>query len=575
MFQIKQKLSQDLSKLLGFKINSELFSVPPNGEMGDMALPCFELAKELKKNPVEVATDIKEKVSTTIDYIKDVQTQGPYLNFIFDNKFLFESLLSNKSKVKCKMSNVPKVMIEYSQPNTHKEFHVGHLRTACLGASLVNLNRYVGNEVIAANYIGDAGVHVAKTLWNYQKFHKDDKLPENKGAYLGKIYSEAVNKIEENEEYKTEVSDLQKKLEAGDSELVKLWKTTKQWSMESFESIYRLLNIKFDEWFFESEEEAVGRKLIEKILEKGEPKEIKESEGAIIADLREYGLDVLVLIKSDGNVLYGTKDLPLGMKKFDKFKIDKSVYVVDNRQSLYMKQIYKLLDLLGYDEKEKHHVAYDFVTLPEGAMASRTGNVVTFENFFDEIVTLSKEETSKRHSDWENDQISETAKKIALSAIKFWMLKYDNNKVIVFDSKKALAFDGDTGPYLLYTIARINSIFAKEKMQKSKNARLATQSKRAKMQNYELLKEQTERNLALQIGEFDEVVDKVVKEYAPISLCTYLIELAQKFNNFYHKCPVLDADEDLKKARLMLLKKTKETLEKGLELLNIESIEKM
>ncbi|MBT7007248.1 arginine--tRNA ligase [Candidatus Falkowbacteria bacterium] len=561
MNQIKLKLSKDLSKLLGIEINPENFSYPPNSEMGDLALPCFDIAKTKKINPAEAATQLADELKGKFDYLEDVKTAGPYLNFKFAIIELFALL-----NVKCKRSKVAKIMIEYSQPNTHKEFHVGHLRNACLGASLVEANRYVGNKVIAANYLGDTGVHVAKTLWNYQKFHKDDELPENKGQYLGKIYSEAVNKLEEDTVYQAEVSDLQKKLEQGDKEITKLWKETKQWSLDSFNDIYNLLNIKFDEYFWESEEEKSGRKLIDKILKDKKIKEIKESQGAIIADLKEHGLDVLVLIKSDGNVLYGTKDLPLGKKKFDKFKIDKSVYIVDNRQSLYLKQVFKLLDLLGYENKEKYHVAYDFVTLPEGAMASRTGNVVTFEDFYTEVLNLSQKETQKRHTDWNVKQVNDVAEKISLAAIKFWMLKYDNNKVIVFDPKKALAFDGDTGPYLLYTVARINSIFEKAKKQ---------ESKKAKKQNYELLKEKSERDLVLQIGKFDEVVEKVVKEYAPISLCTYLIELAQKINNFYHKCPVLDAENDLKEVRLALLDKAKETLEKGLKLLNIESVTKM
>jgi len=457
-------------------------------------------------------------------------------------------------------------MIEYSQPNTHKEFHVGHLRNACLGASLVNVNRYLGHKVISANYLGDTGVHVAKTLWNFQKFHKDDQLPENKGQFLGKIYSEAVNKLDDNKEFQTEVSELQKKLEEGDKELTKLWKETKQWSLDSFDQIYKLLGIEFDQWFWESEEEEAGRKMIDKILKKGTIKEIKESQGAIIADLTAYDLDVLVLVKSDGNMLYGTKDLPLGKKKFDKFKIDKSVYIIDNRQSLYVKQIFKLLDLLGYDKKDKYHVAYDFVTLPEGAMASRTGNVVTFEDFYNEVLELSKTETALRHTDWTVDKVNETAEHISLAAIKFWMLKYDNNKVIVFDPKKALAFDGDTGPYILYTIARINSIFAKS---------LTRDSAISGDEDFNLLTDQSERELALQIAKFEDTITKVAENYSPITLCTYLIELSHNFNNFYHKCHVLDQKEDLQKARLALLHKTRETLEKGLDLLNIKSVLQM
>ena len=460
-----------------------------------------------------------------------------------------------------------KIMVEYSQPNTHKEFHVGHLRNACLGAALVNVLRAQGNKVIAANYIGDTGVHVAKCLWYLEK--NNPKLVvekcQNKAEYLGKVYSESVKLLSEKPELMVEVTDVQTRLENGDRKLLKLWKKTKQWSMNDFRRIYKVLGNKFDEWFWESEEEKKGRKLLEQIVKQGKVKEIKKSQGALIADLQEYGLDVLVLIKSDGNVLYGAKDLPLGIKKFEKYKIDKSIYVVDTRQSLYLKQIFKLLDLLGYSEKEKVHVSHDFVTLPEGAMASRKGNVVPFDLLFNAVLEKAKVETKTRHADWLQKLVEQTATTIALAAIKFWILKYENKSVIVFDIEKATAFDGDTGPYVLYTIARINSLF-------EKSAKTKLKPKSCKL---DLLTENIERELALKIGMFNDAIKKAETELDPSGLCKYLLELAQLFNNFYQKCRVVGEKPELAGARLFLAQKVQSTLTQGLGLLNIEKVEKM
>ena len=564
MQEIKNQLAKLISDLLKLDVKETEFTDTPNSEVGDLALPLFRYAKELKKNPKELADQIISQVKSEI--VSKVEFSGGYLNFFIKTEYLNKIVLEQDLSIpRQAQDDKSKIMIEYSQPNTHKEFHVGHLRNACLGASLVNMYRYLGSEVISANYIGDAGVHIAKCLWGLKRYHEKDDIPENKGAYLGEIYTRAVRELEANSDLMDEVSDIQKTLERGDKELVELWQETKKWSLDNFYRIYNLLNIKFDQWFWESEEEKVGRKVVEKLIKENKVKEIKASEGAIIADLREYNLEVLVLIKSDGNVLYGTKDLPLGKKKFDEFGIDKSIYVVDNRQSLYMKQIFKLLDLIGYENKTKIHVPYDFVTLPEGAMASRKGNVVTFEDFYNEIFEKAKDETEKRHLDWSESKIRLVAEKVSLSAIKFNMLKYDNNSVIVFDVNKALSFDGDTGPYLLYTLARINSIINK----------IPNLTFEMIKDNYGLLSDRWEHDLILQLAKFEEVVQKSAENYSPIILCTYLLEIAQLYNNFYHNCPVIKAEANLQQARLVLSKKTKDCLEKGLNLLNIDILQEM
>ncbi|MBI4994709.1 arginine--tRNA ligase [Candidatus Peregrinibacteria bacterium] len=591
-----QKIKEQLAKLLqqaGFEVDASDFVLPPDIKMGDLALPCFGLAKKFKKSPAEIGMDILQGISHPLasltlwrsgprqvrndnGVVDRAEIVGPYVNFTFKRKWLLEQILCSPPFApslaglrvgKMVQGDQQKVMVEYSQPNTHKEFHVGHLRNACLGAALVNILRTTGSKVITANYIGDTGVHVAKCLWYLERNNPELVVEkgQNKAEYLGKIYSEAVRLIAEKPELMVEIADVQSKLESGDRKLLKLWKKTKKWSMNDFERIYKVLGNKFDKWFWESEEEKNGRKLLGQIIKEGKIKEIKKSEGALIADLQEYGLDVLVLIKSDGNVLYGAKDLSLGIKKFEKYKVDKSIYVVDVRQTLYLKQIFKMLDLLGYSEKEKAHVSYDFVTLPEGAMASRKGNVVSFDKLFNEVLDKAKDETKTRHADWPQKLVEQIAQTIALSAIKFWILKYENNSVIVFDVNKATAFDGDTGPYVLYTIARINSLF-----EKSAAAKLKPKSCKL-----ELLAENIERELVLKIGMFNDAIKKAKTELDPSGLCKYLLELGQLFNNFYQKCRVIGENPELAGARLFLSNNVKDVLTKGLRLLNIKDVQMM
>ncbi len=537
------------------------FDIPEHSNLADLTLKVFSAAGKMGRKPDELAEDLT-LILEKLPQVKSASAEKGFVNIFFKTDFLNQAVFAEKEQSADKKQ---KIMIEYSQPNTHKEFHVGHLRNACLGSAIVNLNRSMGHKVTATNYIGDTGSHVAKCLWALKKFHAEDEEPVLKGKYLGEIYAEAVRKLAKNPELEKQVSEVHTALENEDKEMIKLWGKTKEWSLRSFNDIYELLDIQFDEWFWESEEEKEGKEMLTKLLKSGKVSQIKESQGAIIADLSEFSLDVLVLIKSDGNLLYGAKDLPLGKKKFDKFKINKSVYVVDSRQSLYLKQVFKLLDLLGYEKKEKIHVAYDFVTLPEGAMASRKGNVVTFEDLFDEVVKKAQAETLARHADWSKEKIAENAIAVALAAIKFWMLKYDNASKIVFDTEKAMAFDGDTGPYLLYTIARIKSIFEQSAYEEIDLDEV----------NTALLNQTEAREVVLQLAQFDKYRQLAAEKNSPHYLAGYLLNLAKSFNNFYHQVRVLDTPEEDRKARLYLCGKTATKLERGLNLMNIKSVDQM
>lgn len=569
----KEQIIELIRQTTKTEINTDELRIPPDQKMGDLSFACFGLAKILGKNQIEVAKELAEGISRELkvtgdqrQVINKVEAVGPYLNFFINQSLVVRNILEDirqqkKKYGESKLGQGKKIMIEYSQPNTHKEFHIGHLRNACLGSALVNLYRSNGYQVVAANYIGDVGSHVAKVLWYLLKF-------KNKKFFLGRSYAEAVKLLSEYPLYQSEVALMERKLEAGDKKLKALWKITVKQSLTEFKNIYRELGIKFDVWFYESREEEAGKKLIPDLIKRGIA---RRSEGAVIADLKNYGLDVLVLLRADGTALYATKDLPLAIKKFKRYRIAESYYVIDTRQTLYLKQIFKILELMGFKERLVH-IPYEFVTLPEGPMASRYGRVITYANLRSEAIKRSVEETKKRHPDWSAKKIEKTAKQIALAAMKFEMLKRENKEVIVFRLDEALQFEGFTGPYLLYTVARINSIF---KRQETRDKRRETRDEEQKGVDFSLLKESTEVALIKKLGEFSEVIAGVVKTNEPVRLARYLFELAQGFNTFYHDLPVLRAEPRLRILRFYLIDSVRLVLEKGLDLLGIKSLKEM
>lgn len=570
--KIKKEIVDSLNKAVkgDFSINDLV--APPQPEMGDLAVGVFSLVKKLKKDPAIIAKGIAEYLNKQAGrtIIKKVNSSGPYINIFLNqekfNKKILEEILKQKNKYGAfNFGKNKQVMIEYSQPNTHKEFHVGHLRGTLLGGELVNLYSNAGYKVVVANYPGDIGAHVAKCLWGLQKIKKDKlkikKFEEakNKGEYLGAVYVWATKEVEKNPKYKDGINEIQQKLESGDKKLIALWKKTRKWSLDEFKKIYKILGIKFDKYYFESEVEKSGKELVNNLYKKGLA---RESEGAIIMDLIPYDLGIFLLLKSDGTSLYATKDLALAKKKFKDYKLDESIYMIDSRQTQYFEQLFKTLEIMGF-KKTMKHLAYEFVTLPEGAMSSRQGNVVTFRKFYEEILEELKKETAKRHKDWSKKKINETAEKISLAAIKFDMLKHDADKVIQFNIKAALSFDGFTGPYIQYTIARINSIFKK-----------AGREKLDKI-DYTVLILPEEKRLIMKLAEFPELLETAYNKFEMSILPRYLYDLSREFASFYHETSIIKSDKEIKKARLALIKSVEVVLSRGLEILGIETLSEM
>lgn len=533
---------------------------PPQPDMGDVAFPCFTFAKTFKKAPQAIAIELVEKLEPS-GLVGKIEAAGPYVNFHFDRKafataVLHEVLSATESFGSAGSKEQGRVMVEYAQPNTHKDLHVGHLRNICLGLSVVRIMDAAGKDVIPVSYIGDTGADVAKCLWGYRTFHADDSIPENKAKFLGEMYVEASRKLDEDESLKEGVAEVQQLLESGDEMLVGLWKETRQWSLDRFDEVFEELGATFEKVYYESEVLDDGKRVVEDLLARGIA---KKSQGAVIMDLEEYDLGVLVILKSDGTGLYSTEDLALATRKYADYDVVSSVHVVDARQSLYFKQIFKTFELMGFD-KELVHLAYEFVTLKDGAMSSRKGNVLSYEHFKDELLHRTEAETRKRHEDWEDTKIRETAWTIAEGAMKFGMLRQDPDRKIVFDITDALSFEGFTGPYVQYAHARLSSILAKAGEEAAKTEGSDDEDEYAALRL---------------LAELPEKVRESALQYKPSILAQYAFELAQACSQFYRDVHVLKAEGEVKSRRLAIAESLRIGLRRSLYLLGISAPEEM
>ena len=545
----------------------------PNREMGHMAFACFKLAKDMKKSPAQVSTELSALVAELPEGIAQIKSAGPYLNLFFDTgviaKNLLPQILSGDLFKTALTKDSPKTMVEYSQPNTHKEMHVGHMRNLCLGSAIIETMRYAGFDIISSTFPGDVGTHVAKCLWYMKKYNTEQPPKERKGAWLGQMYSKAHNLLEDQrgtdkeESNRLELTAILKQLEKKEGEYYDLWKETRQWSIDLMNDVYKWAHVKFDQWYWESEVDSDSLKLVMEYYDKGL---FKKDEGAIGCDLSEDKLGFCLLVKSDGNGLYATKDIELARRKFQDFKIQKSIYVVDKRQALHFAQVFKVLEKMGFEEaKDCFHLQYDFVELPDGPMSSRKGNIIPIQALIEQMQEMIKTDyLGKYIGQWSEQEINETAEIVSVGAIKYGMTRVDTNKKIVFDMKEWLKLDGESGPYIQYVYARIQSLLEKQ-------GRIG-----ANTPDLSKLSHPLEGQLVQKLLEFNSVVEFAVLHNKTIPITAYLYDVAKMFNSFYAELSVANAETpELKKARLGLCESTALTLKQGLKLLGIPSPKRM
>jgi arginyl-tRNA synthetase len=607
---VKAHVASKLSDASGSAVTADELVLPPKPDLGDLAFGCFKIAKAMGKNPAEAAKEIASKFGKEDRLIASATAAGPFVNItLHTGEFIHRLVQDVEESGPAFGANTEgagkTLMLEYAQPNTHKEMHVGHLRNLTLGSTLVNMLGHAGWKVIPTSYHGDVGAHVSKCLWwMVEQFratgrwaNPDEVKPSGKkkvaatkdtpsaamgltmkevdallesvprehrtGRYLGELYAQSTREMETHEESKDATSAVLQALEAKDPAWTKLWLETRRWSLDEFAELFDELGVKIDRQYLESEVVDDGQKMVDELLKKGVA---KESQGAIVVDLEEKKLGVFLIRKSDGTSLYATKDLALAYLKAHEYpSLNRNVILVDNRQELYFKQLFESLKLMGY-KVETEFVGYEFVTLKSGAMSSREGNVVSYQDFRDDVLKKTRAETIKRHDDWNEGKVRYASWALAMAGVKFGMLRQDPEKIFVFDLEQALSFEGDTGPYVQYAAVRLGSI-----LKKAGNPDVFGEEGA----DCHVLKEPAEKALALSMARFEDVFRRAAHDLHPGMIAQWCVETAQTANAFYRDVKVLDAPKEEKEARLRLVSAAKNVLTIGLEMLGIPVPEEM
>ena len=543
--ELVKKLVKSLKKDFP-NIKEENFQFP--SEYGDISCNiCFIEGKKRKTNPIKLSEEAQEKIKLPKEF-KKVEAMNGYLNFYLDYEHNFKDILKHKIKKIGK----EKIMVEFSHPNPCKAMHIGNARTTFLGDSVSEILSSLGHKVLRANYYNDMGKQVAKGMLALEKYgiNKKEKIDHE----LAYIYAR-LHREKEKKEIDDEAQKILYNLELKNEKRF-LWKKIVRYSIRGFNETYKKLGIYFDLNFFESDFREKGKEIAGELLDK---KIGFEDDGAIIANLEKEGLPNAVVLKKDGTGLYLTADLALTIHKFKKYGLTKSIWTVSSEQDLYFKQLFKILELLGYKWVSGCvHMGYNVITFEGRKMSSRAGKYILLDDLVDELTEKAKKEVKKRDPNLSEKRIKKIARIIGLGALKYEILKVDRNKTIDFDPNKAISFEGNTGPYLQYMVVRCNSILKK-----------AGKSRKNKIKEIN----EYEKNLLKKFLEFPVVVEKAGAQLKPNLLCNYAYELSTDYSKFYENCKVIGSEKE--KFRLDLVKKTKEVLEKCLNLLGIEVPEKM
>ncbi|MFN2198973.1 MAG: arginine--tRNA ligase [Anaerolineales bacterium] len=557
--------------------------VPFAGEWG-ISLPLFHFASQeakqsgqrinIQARAQQLAEGIAAYLGTTPG-IQHIEAVKGYLNLYYStpeySQKVIDQVLEQGVSFGCGRPKDEQIMVEFSQPNTHKAFHVGHLRSAILGDTLCRILETAGYAVVRANYIGDIGLHVIKWLWNYMNFHSGEEPGEDITRWMGELYAEANRRLEDHPEYEADVRALYSRWDQRDPVVVDLWKKTRQWSFEGFDKIYAKLDIHFDRVYSNSEAEFPGKAMVQELIEAGIAQD-ERPEGPVIVKIDEQlGLKkekyrVLVILRSDSTALYSTEDLALAKIKFSDYPdLERSLYVVDVRQSLHFQQVFKTLELAGYPWAGGcQHIPYEIVNLPGNVViASREGTVVLLEDLIREATTRARAVVEDKNPTLSEDQKQEIAVSVGLAALKYPMLARENNRIVTFDWEAALDFNGQAAPYIQYAQVRANSILRK------------LEGKLPASRPPEHTLEPAEIELIDRISRLPDEIQRAASELKPLVIANIAYELARAFTDFYMQCPVLKAEEDVRNFRLRLVAAARHTMVNALDLLGIRSPEVM
>ena len=567
---------------------------------GNLTLVVFPFLKISRKKPDETAREIGEYIKQNCEAIADFNAVGGFLNLVIDKKawlaLLNEMNLNEKFGEKPVTEASPLVMIEYSSPNTNKPLHLGHVRNNLLGWSLAQIMEANGNRVVKTNIVNDRGIHICKSMLAWQKFgngetpetsgkkgdhligdyyvafdkHYRAEVAELKAKYVaeGMDEEQAEKKAKEESPLIKEAHEMLVKWEQNDPEVRALWKKMNDWVYAGFDETYKALGVGFDKMYYESNTYLVGKKKVEEGLAKG--LFFRKDDNSVWADLTNEGLDQKLLLRSDGTSVYMTQDIGTAEMRFNDFPIDKMIYVVGNEQNYHFQVLSILLDRLGFKwGKELVHFSYGMVELPNGKMKSREGTVVDADDLIAAMVADAKQTSEElgKFKDMSEEERNEIARIVGLGALKYFILKVDARKNMLFNPEESIDFNGNTGPFIQYTYARIRSILRKAQAEGINIPATLADTMPLNEKEIELIQK---------LNEFGAAVEQAGKDYSPSGIANYCYELTKAFNQFYHDYSILGADtEEEKVVRLVLAQNVGKTLKNGMALLGIEVPERM
>jgi arginyl-tRNA synthetase len=547
------------------KLIEDQIEIPKDKSHGDLAFPCFYLAKEMKKAPQKIAEEITEKLSKKFS----AKAVGPYVNITLKAEDVTKDIISDILKEKDKYGKGKKtnkvILVESPGPNTNKPLHLGHLRNILLGDSMKRILQFCGNDVHIVNVVNDRGVHICKSMFAYKmlgggKTPKTEKMKSD--HFVGGMYVEYSKLEKKDSKIDEKIQNMLLKWEDDDPEIRALWKKMNKWALDGFKETYDRLGFDIEKEYYESDTYQGGKDIIlgglkKRIFEKDE-------EGAVIIDFEKEGLGKKVLLRANGTSVYITQDINMANIRYDDYKFDEMIYVVGNEQQYHFKVLFEVFKKLGWDfAKHCRHFSYGMVELPEGKMKSREGIVVDTDNLLNEVTELAKNEVLARYDDLTDSEVAKRADIIGKGALRFFILKFDALKNFIFNPKESLSFEGETGPYVQYTHARIASILRKGKVKSVSNV------------DYKALDGDADKYVAQILSEYPDVVKKAALDLKPNLICHYLIKLCKAFNSYYVNNPILKSDDNVRNARLALVIAIKQVIQSGLELIGIDAPDRM
>ena len=540
-----------------------LIEVPPNKEMGDFAFPCFKLAIVFRKAPNMIAADLAENIEAK-GAISKVMPLGGYVNFFVNKSQLAETVINDVLTKKEKYGHTDlgqekAVVIDFSSPNIAKPFHIGHIRTTVIGNALYKIYDSQGYNVVRVNHLGDYGTQFGKLIVAFKLWGSKEAVEANPIPELLKLYVKFHEEAEQKPEMEDEARAWFTKLENGDEEAKALWQWFRDESLKEFARVYDLLDIEFDSYAGESFYSDKMGVVIDQLKEKGL---LVQSQGTNVVDLEEFNMPPALITKNDGSTLYMTRDLAAAIYRKNTYDFDKCIYVVGSQQSLHFQQLFKVLELMGYEwSKDLIHVPFGMVALEEGTMSTRKGRVVFLEDVLKQAVEKTKEIVLSKNPNAKN--VEQIAKQVGVGAVVFQELSNSRIKDYTFSWSRTLSFEGETGPYVQYTHARCCAVLRKAEEEVTADI------------NYDLLSEGDGAEVLKVIGSFNKAILAAMRKNEPHIITRFVLDLAQAFNKFYHDNPILVDDVEVRKARLALVAATRQTIENALALLGMHAPERM